>query len=30
MSVSDVFLDAEFYFSRIFLTPTPFALDQTM
>ena len=31
MSVSDVFLDAEFeYVSRISLSPTPFALHQTM
>jgi len=30
-SVSDVFLDAEFeYVSRISLSPTPFALHQTM
>jgi len=31
MSVSDVFLDAEFeYVSRISLSPTPFALHQAM
>jgi hypothetical protein len=31
MSVSDVVLDAEFkYVSRIYLSPTPFALHQTM
>ena len=31
ISLSDVFLDAEFkYFSRISLSPTPFALHQTM
>ena len=31
MSVSDVFLDAEFkYVSRISLSPTPFALHQTV
>jgi len=31
LSVSDVFLDAEFkYVSRISLSPTPFALHQTM
>ena len=30
MSVSDVFLDAEFeYVSRISLSPSPFALPQT-